>query len=364
MSKKRGLQILKLLIALGGLWYVITQIQWADVAVIESNHSAQKQSHFPIAAYRLDGKIKLNNGNIIDAEQCKILRGATATISQAKWGYVLVSFLLMGIVYPIQSFRWWVLMRSRKIIVPYLKVWRVWLIGCFMSFFMPGTTGGDLFKAYHAAKGAKQKGLGVLTVIVDRLLGLIGLLIVAGTLGLFHLDQPVIRSAVYMIAGTLTIVLVGAMIYFSRPFRKLRLFAWLENFKWIAKIDRGIIAYRHHKTALVIGLALSLVVQLLLALMGSLAAKAMGIQLHLVLVMSAVPLMMMMAAIPFTYQGFGVMEAVGFTLLGFQGGASTNQIVAMILLMRLFAVLYGLLGGLCLIKGDINLHHVQADIDQ
>ncbi len=356
IKKNHFIKFLKIFVAITGLWFVVSQVQWEDLAVVGVGVDGVTSGEYTFEKIAGSDMIELSDGKVLAKKNYVIERGAIETLKGAEWGYGLLGLLLLGAVYPVQSFRWWILMRSRGIYVGYLKVLRVWMVGCFMNFCMPGTTGGDLLKAFYAAKGASHKGMGVLTVVVDRVLGLIGLLCVAGFLGLWHLDILMVKWAVIGVGLILVCLILGGVIYFSKGFRKSNVFVWLRSFGFIKKLDRGVIAYRHHRSALFGGFCLSLVIQMMLAFMGAISGKALGIDLEIGLVMSAVPLMMMMGAVPLTYQGFGVMEAVGIALLSFEGGATRNEVIGMLLLMRIYAVIYGLIGGLCLLRGDINLH--------
>jgi len=54
------------------------------------------------------------------------------------------------------------------------------MVGSFYNSFMPGSTGGDLVKAYYAAKHTTHRTRAVMTVIIDRILGLLALIILGG----------------------------------------------------------------------------------------------------------------------------------------------------------------------------------------
>jgi hypothetical protein len=62
------------------------------------------------------------------------------------------------------------------------------------------------------------------------------------------------------------------------------------------------------------------------------------------------------AAVPISYQGLGVMEAIGGQLLVNPPACTFNQLVGLLMLARLFQVFYSLIGALFLLKGDIHLH--------
>ena len=62
------------------------------------------------------------------------------------------------------------------------------MIGLASTLFMPGSVGGDLVKAYYVTKDAANKRpQAVMTIFLDRFIGLLGLLTVAGFGALLNL---------------------------------------------------------------------------------------------------------------------------------------------------------------------------------
>ena len=63
----------------------------------------------------------------------------------------------------------------------HLSYWRIFeltMIGQFFSAFLLGTTGGDVIKIFYAARAVPQRRAAVaFTVIVDRVIGLVALLL-------------------------------------------------------------------------------------------------------------------------------------------------------------------------------------------
>ena len=68
------------------------------------------------------------------------------------------------------------------------------------------------------------------------------------------------------------------------------------------------------------------------------------------------PIIFIAASIPLTWQGAGVMEVVGISLLAGVGMANVNQIVAMLLLYRGLELAWGLAGSVLMLRGDIEIH--------
>ncbi|HEV3385668.1 MAG TPA: lysylphosphatidylglycerol synthase transmembrane domain-containing protein [Gemmata sp.] len=90
----------------------------------------------------------------------------------------LVAILAMvTITTSIQFTRWFLLVRALDLPFTIGKAFRLGLVGSFWNTFFPGSVGGDAVKAWYIAHGQPgRKAAAVATVIVDRLVGLFGLI--------------------------------------------------------------------------------------------------------------------------------------------------------------------------------------------
>jgi len=114
--------------------------------------------------------------------------------------------------------RWKILLRSQAITVPLKTVFQLGMLGQFFQTFMPGTVGADLAKALYISKRyPAQKVRAIFSVIVDRGVGLFGILVLGGLafIGvgaeLKEVQHPlvsVIRSLGYLL---LTVTALGAV---------------------------------------------------------------------------------------------------------------------------------------------------------
>ena len=77
------------------------------------------------------------------------------------------------------SLRWWLLLRSQRIFINFWAAVRLYLLGWFYNNFMPGSMGGDLLRAWYVSKHTSKKFEAVLSVFVDRLVGLLSTLSIA-----------------------------------------------------------------------------------------------------------------------------------------------------------------------------------------
>ena len=98
------------------------------------------------------------------------------------WYWLVPAFLLMLPSYAIVSYRFWLVLRSQGIETPLGMAIRWTMIGSFFDMVMPSSSGGDLIKAgyviRHFGKGWRTRG--IMAVAFDRILGLLGLFLLAG----------------------------------------------------------------------------------------------------------------------------------------------------------------------------------------
>jgi uncharacterized membrane protein YbhN (UPF0104 family) len=334
MMKKILLLILRIGVALLGIGYIVYALNWTDTTDPEG----------------------------------VIHPGVITTVKAADGKLLLLALVMVALIYPIFCTRWWMLMRVRGMHCPWTKAFRLALVGCFFNYCMPGSTGGDVVKAYYAAKGSDRKADAVISVVVDRIMGLLGLFIVAGITGLTLLDEPRVRYItgliwLFGVCGT-----IGASIYFSGRLRKKlyldSLIAKLPGGGMLAKIDQAAVAYRGHVGALFGGLAMSTLLHLILTTATVITGIALGITQPIRMMFTVIPILFLGMAVPITPQGIGVVEAIGGQLLVDPPACTFNQLVGMLMLARVFQLIYSLLGALFLLKGDIHLHQAAEIVQQ
>lgn len=289
----------------------------------------------------------------------RLERGVVTTLRGARIGLLAGAMLLTGLIFPIQTLRWLILMRCRALDVQPVKAFRLQMVGAFFNFCMPGMTGGDVVKAYYAAKGSGKRGAAVMSVVFDRLSGIFGLLLMAGCVGLLRLEDPLAQRITLVIWAGFALGVLVSLVYFSRRLRRAlridRMVAKLPGDKFLSRVDEAALAYGNHKTALLMAVILSLPVHISLTVATSLAGYALGMELDLGLLVVVLPVVFFVGAVPITFLGVGTMEPVAVALLATGELATPNQIVGMLVLHRLFMIFFGLLGSLALLRGDIQL---------
>jgi uncharacterized protein (TIRG00374 family) len=112
----------------------------------------------------------------------KVLEGVDVKTQweQAAGFYILAAFLVYGSVIPLCIYRWQMLLKVQGIELSFWDLTRLTMIGVFWNVVVPGAVGGDLLKmAYLTKQAPDKKTEGVLSIMVDRIVGLLGLFVVA-----------------------------------------------------------------------------------------------------------------------------------------------------------------------------------------
>src|SRR5262249_42989345 len=104
-------------------------------------------------------------------------------LQQADFWWVGAAIIAYLVVEVAAAVRWQILLRVQKIRLNVGRLSGLFLIGMFYNQFLPGGTGGDIMKSYLLLKETPGKATGaLLAVVFDRMVGLVALIIITGTL--------------------------------------------------------------------------------------------------------------------------------------------------------------------------------------
>jgi uncharacterized protein (TIRG00374 family) len=223
---------------------------------------------------------------------------------------------------------------------------RLFFVSTFLGTFLPASIGGDAIRAVGAARLGVPAGDAAASVLLDRLLGVVGILILAViglAVGRTLTSGNVIVSA---FAFTAVVAASGAALIFSdraaaaarriaraAPGTRLRTFA--------ADLIAAIQRHRTHRTRLAAVLAGSIVVQALRVLEAWTLGLALSIPTGLATYFAFVPLILLVMLLPITINGIGTSQAAFFWLFGSAGVDPAAAFALSVLFLAL-----GLLGNL------------------
>jgi hypothetical protein len=285
--------------------------------------------------------------------QLQITPGILTVLQAVDPLYLILIASVILCVIPIQAARWWLLLRARGIAPGPLSTLRLHLVGCFWNCLFPGLTGGDAVKAWQVAQVSGRVTDAIMSVLVDRVLGLLALFLLAALAGLAFsgsASHNLLATRVWLALALLAPALAA---WLSPSVSRLsgvdHVLAWAARRPRLEPIITAVIAYRRHPVALLAGFACSLVGHVLMIGGCILAGRTLGITTSVSEMFMLLSLVFLVGAVPISLFGLGVMEVAAVTLFG--SLASPNQVISMLVIYRCVVICCALPGGALIIGG-------------
>ncbi len=179
------------------------------------------------------------------------------------WGLLVCAFLAVLAAHLITYLRWQSLVAALDVPLRVVDAIRLGFLGTMLNMVSVGAIGGDLFKAIAAARMTHTRRTEVVTsVLVDRAIGLLGLVIVAAVSLFFAGDLSVNLRWIQGGATVLSLIGLGGLVAIVIAGHRLPL-RWLTQIPWI-----GHSLFRIATACLVFQGKPKLVLQLLLSTLG------------------------------------------------------------------------------------------------
>lgn len=233
--------------------------------------------------------------------------------------YVAAAAALLLAQLVLSGGRWQLVARLLGVPIAMRHAVRLALIGQFFSQALPSAVGGDAVRAWLVSRSGIGFGRALVTVVCDRAIGLVMLLVIACfTLPLFfeRVGTAGPRSAlVYLYASLLGgfLALLWAGPRLLQPFMRFKITAGLHM---IVTGLRQLVRPRGHAVYV---LLLALAIQTFVILSVYWLAQALGVALRIGDCFAVVPPVMLAAMMPLSIAGWGVREGAMVAGMGFLG---------------------------------------------
>ncbi|MCL2207256.1 MAG: flippase-like domain-containing protein [Fibromonadales bacterium] len=260
-----------------------------------------------------------------------------ANLRNAKLGWVLLSFLLGELIILNQAFRWYYLLIVPKEQKPkFAMLLKYTVVGYLFNLFAPGGVGADAYRSVALGKAHNVMASSVASVFVARIFGLVALCL------LFWLALPyseqVPEQAVWFVAAATLFLFVFCLCILFNPFKTGKFGVFAEKLR----------SYRNYPLSLLAAFFGSLLMQILSVLMYFAVFEAVGASISWTLLFTAIPVAILITAIPISFNGIGVRE---WTLLSLTAYAiDSEQLLASMLLGYAVVILQA-------VQGAIFLHY-------
>lgn len=231
----------------------------------------------------------------------------------------------------ISSYKWKLILREYNIDLSFSSVAQLYWIGSFFNNILPTTIGGDSYKFLFLQKKYPQKKAAIVSsMLLERGLGLIAIILFAGGSGIFFFERILHTPILLIIYGCIFSIIIGIILLvgFSKKLTQKKSASAL-----IQKVLEGLqalISFRNKKI-LLIGLGISIVFVLLSMLSLYAGFLAFGAAPSFLVFLFIVPCIQLARLIPISINALGITEGVGvylFSLFGIQGELTLSVLIA------------------------------------
>ncbi len=278
--------------------------------------------------------------------------GVLEALLNASPAIIAVGVVVYYLGVLISCLKWRITLAVEGIALPLPQLVRWYLIGAFVSNFLPSDIGGDLGRGYFAARQTGRMGAVTRSILVERLSGLAAMLALASIAALVFF--PALRWA--LLGGGIMALAIGTTFVFG-AFRSNRLHQWMQASaeRFPARVRKAIAAslevgrsYLRRPAALAQITIVSFGFQILAGAGLWLNLSAVGLRLPILPVILVMSLVSLVSLLPIAVNGWGVREGALVSLLALIG-APAEMVLAGALLSRVLVLLVTLPGGLLLL---------------
>jgi uncharacterized membrane protein YbhN (UPF0104 family) len=309
----------------------------------------------------------------------RIQTGLRRMAADANPWLLVLAVAIFPVTIIMTSIRWKRLLEALEIHLTIMTTTALNMVGLFYNTFIPmGSTGGDLLKAYYAAKHTTHKTRAVLCVIIDRIIGLVVLIMLGGSMAAVYWfiapdrSDPAVRACLQVAAMSGLILggmAVGLVLMVLPQFRTLiqseKIMSRLPMRGHIQSVIEVASIYRRRPGLMVWACLMTIPVHVTVVISAMLCGKAFGLPLTSSYYFVVVPVTVLVGALPISPQGAGVMEFFAISLTSRQG-ATVSQAFALTMSLRVVQILWNLTGGIFVMTGHYHppRQDEMADLDE
>jgi len=293
--------------------------------------------------------------------------------------------LAMGVYFISQLVfvaRWSLLLRSQSIKIGFWPAFRLHLLGLFYNNCLPGSIGGDLPRAWYVTRHTDKKLEAALSVFVDRVIGLIGMLIMAFSCYWFIPEESreggfnfsfemnifgrlAEHKSIFIWLGAAFAVIIVLLVSNSRGRMLLERgfnITRKRGASVLGKIRQSIRIYCHKWPAIVVALLLTFCTQGVTIVAMWFLGRELGIDVPAKYYFIFFPISWLLGAVPISIGGLGIME--GWLKMMFMrvGTISSKNALALALCQRLLFLIVSLPGAVIHLIGAHLPHEMGEEV--
>jgi glycosyltransferase 2 family protein len=267
------------------------------------------------------------------------------------------SLVLMGLTILLGVVRWRMVLCVQGLNLPFGRAAEISLVAHFFNSFLLGSTGGDLLKAFYAARETHHKKTeAVTTVFVDRLIGLLSMLLFACLMMIPNLsllsDHGLLRTvSIFIVCMMLGCCLVAGLSFWGGVSRTLPLArVWLRKLPKGDLLERSLDSCRRFGSELGFlfrALVLSMILNVICVFQVLLLAWGLRLDVAALPLFVIVPIIICISALPITPSGLGVRENLYVLMLAVPAiHVEATHALSLSLLAYAGSLFWSLVGGI------------------
>jgi glycosyltransferase 2 family protein len=272
------------------------------------------------------------------------------TMKNANLYWVVLSICLEPLLIWVSAKRWQILIESQGYRVSLVKLNALYLIGRFFNNFLPSNVGGDVIRGYELSKDTKNLSVALASVFVDRFTGFVMLVFLA--LIAFITHYKIINDIRFSVILVFSVIILFFILWLVLDKRILSVANRIGNVPLlrdylpkINKLHANIYDYKGKNKALTLALFWSFLFMVLAILNVYTSARAFHDSISLIEIATIVPVIMIVAMVPFTLNGLGL-EEWAYVLLFSWFGLPETVGLSTIVMVRSKSLILALFGGL------------------
>ena len=271
------------------------------------------------------------------------------TLKCADFFFLGLAFAITPVLIFLSSWKWQILLSAQGIKVSLARLVVLYLMGYFFNNIMPSSVGGDVIRAYELGKYTHKKAESIASIFIERFTGLTALIFLALIAFLVKV-RSFGDARLNIVMGIVVVGYISAfpLILDQRAFafihKKVRVRILKELMDKLQKVQSAIIDYKGKNRTLGIAMIISFFFYIVAVVNVYLGCLAFGVHMPMAKLFLGVPMILVISMLPISIGGIGLSEWAYFFIFTKLGAAgSLGLLVA--LLMRVKAVVFGLLGG-------------------
>jgi hypothetical protein len=274
-------------------------------------------------------------------------------LARADASLLVLALALYFLAITLGALKWRIVVRAQNLAVSLGELLTYSFVGLFFGNLLPSNVGGDVVRAYGLARASGRAEAAAISVLVDRLMGLVAFLgaaVVMAALAAATLTRgeelEQIEVATAMVAALF--IFASALLFSRRVSQRVK---WVFSLSPLRRLEpmaqrvyHALQVYRHSYRALALNVALSALIVIVTTLVWYAVALALGIDAPAFYFFLFNPLIAFVLLIPISFNGLGPKEATAVFFFGLVG-VPGELALSMSLIFHLIVVLASLPGG-------------------